>query len=128
VAEQLVLWLDDLRSPEPMPEVERWDHSSVYWVTTARGAISHLEHIAFDWISLDHDLGITATRDRNGCTGCDVVLWMIEHETWPSQGIVIHSWNPDGADRMRDMIDRYGPFSRRTLIRPAVALTAEVIC
>jgi hypothetical protein len=37
---------------------------------------------------------------------------MVENEVWPSDGIVVHSWNPVGAENMVAMIDRYGPYDK----------------
>lgn len=47
---------------------------------------------------------------RKEKTGYDVTLWMAENNTWPRDGILVHSWNPVGAERMQGVVDRYGPY------------------
>jgi hypothetical protein len=100
------LWLDDIR----VPPRGIW-----HWVKTADEAIKALRTFRYEWASLDHDLADEHYNNQAGTdfrekTGYDVVLWMAEHEIWPSKGVVIHSWNFPGADRMRKVVDRYGPY------------------
>lgn len=123
------LWLDDTRFP-PDPS---WT-----WARTLAQAVEVLSTGMVLSASLDHDLGAAYASahledlcfggegcgfcnpgvgpevERNlghkECTGYDVVLWMAEHEVWPHEGIVIHSWNPIGAMRMAGVVDRYGPY------------------
>jgi hypothetical protein len=67
--------------------------------------------------SLDHDLSIAATMGQpcRELTGYDVVLYMEEHDIWPPRGVAVHSMNPAGAARMRQVIHRhYG----RTFVSP----------
>lgn len=89
------LWLDDLRPP---PD-EGW-----VWVETVDDAISWLMTDTVVDASLDNDLGDEQPEGRR------LVLWMAEHETWPSGSITIHSANPVASQYMRGMISRYGPF------------------
>lgn len=67
------------------------------WVKTAQAAINRLKSNDVAWISLDHDLGTTAT-------GYDVAKWIekrafdgeLARVTW-----TIHSANVEGARAMR---------------------------
>jgi hypothetical protein len=104
------LWLDDIRTP---PARGIW-----HWVKTADEAIKALDTFRYEWASLDHDLADEHYHGNAGHafrekTGFSVVLWMAEFNIWPSKGVVIHSWNFPGADRMRKIVDRYGPYSER---------------
>lgn len=40
------------------------------------------------------------------------MLWMAEHDIWPSESIEVHSSNPPGAQRMCALIERYGPYQK----------------
>jgi hypothetical protein len=120
------LWLDDVRDPLVFGRRLRW-----LWVKTASDAIASMQTHRFQWVSLDHDLGLCdeclgADTDekikivhRDGCphngTGYDVVCWMEEQGIWPTRKPMVHSANPVGADRMRAVIDRAytGRSSRR---------------
>lgn len=107
------LWLDDLREPEAIwPLVQ-----PILWVKDARAAIDAIATGLVRWASLDHDLGVIKTRDKNDMTGYSVTCWMAEHDVWPREGVIVHSHNPVGADRMCGVIIRYGPY--RPLRRPA---------
>jgi hypothetical protein len=91
------LWLDDLRTP---PD-ETWA-----WVKTVDDAIALMQSHEVAQASLDHDLGDDIPEGRK------LVLWMAEHQIWPTEAITIHSANPVGADHMAALIERYGPFQR----------------
>jgi hypothetical protein len=64
---------------------------------------------------LDHDLGDFV---EDGGDGFKVVVWMAEHDRWPTQGIRIHSANPPGMQRMLNDIDHYGPYPPGNGISP----------
>jgi hypothetical protein len=115
------LWLDDIRKPP-----EGW-----HWVKTPAQIIALLEMFAsptligedIEWISFDHDLGIDPEKaeayntgkiqeHKAEMTGYEVVLWMAEHNVWPTQGCIVHSANPVGAKNIRGVIDRYGPYDK----------------
>jgi hypothetical protein len=65
-------------------------------------------------MSLDHDLGAVAADPYNPTeeemwqsgqgevTGFDFVKWLCMCELFPTDIIIIHSWNPAGAKRMSD--------------------------
>jgi hypothetical protein len=108
------LYVDDVRTaPEgwmrarTIAEAKRW-----------------LETGSVEQLSLDHDMGACEgcvdeglhigdmetpeTTFMNWCPhaedGTALVRWMIETGHWPKQRPVVHSFNPVGAARMRDMI------------------------
>jgi hypothetical protein len=91
------LWLDDIR---PAPE----DYVHVHSVNEG---IRLMETQAVSHASLDHDLG---DYNEDGGEGYAFVVWMAEHDHWPTQGIRIHSANVVGLRRMLGVIDRYGPY------------------
>ena len=90
------VWLDDLR-----PAPEGWE-----WARTVDEAIALLCTNEVLEASLDHDLGEEVDE------GYRLVLWMAEHEVWPSEGITVHYANPPGVLRMCGVIERYGPYHR----------------
>lgn len=108
------------------------------WVKTAKEAIEALQTEPVRWASLDHDLSFehyaesvdmdlsdpvlraaasAGVPTRGEPTGYEVVKWMAEHNVWPRDGIIVHSWNPAGAENMVATIDRYAPY--RAIRRPA---------
>lgn len=99
------LYLDDCR---PCPDG---------WVLARSVAEArvHLELGGVDELSLDHDLGACeiciATTDAARELRCDhvqcgydLVLWMVETGKWPKTIPQVHSANPWGAQRMRELI------------------------
>jgi hypothetical protein len=105
------LYVDDTR---PCPEG---------WILarTIAQAKEWLKAKAVDRLALDHDMGACDECLRNGkgvgegyflwCTheedGTKLVRWMIDTGYWSRQKPTVHSANPVGALRMREMIDRY---------------------
>jgi hypothetical protein len=101
----MTLWLDDIREP--------WKHGYVgaEWAKTAERAIEVLKTGLVDFASLDHDLSEAA---KMGCappnepTGYTVVCWLEANpEFWPERGVKVHSMNPVGAKRMRQVIEAH---------------------
>jgi hypothetical protein len=96
------LWLDDIRDPTLFGCIG-W-----VWAKTADMAIYLLSQGIVEKASLDHDLTITQTiggKDKEK-TGYDVVCWMEEHDIWPPGGVVVHSMNPVGKQKMEQVIRR----------------------
>lgn len=64
--------------------------------------------------SLDHDLSELATigmAGPNERTGYTVVCWMEENDVWPQGGVVVHSMNPAGRNKMvQALIRHYGGY------------------
>lgn len=100
------LWLDDVR-----PAPDGWTVA-----LSVNAAIGILSSSAVVEASLDHDLGDYAP---DGGDGYHLVLWMAEHETWPTRRITVHSANPVGRQRMLSVIDSYGPY------RPGYGVSRE---
>jgi hypothetical protein len=93
----LKLWLDDTRKP---PE-EGW-----HWVRTAEEAVAWLRDDVVSIASLDHDLDLPSLGGQP-LTGYDVAAWLESHPNhYPSGGVVVHSMNPAGAERMRVALER----------------------
>jgi len=91
------LWLDDVRTP-PYGE-------GFVWVTNVKDAKSVFLCDTITEMSLDHDLGATES-------GYDFLCWVEEmvcegKADWPKK-IYIHSKNPVGVQRMRQILDKYG--------------------
>lgn len=87
---------------------EMFRHHTLVMVNTAPMAMAMLEMLHFDVVFLDHDLGGegVVSRARVG-SGQDVA------EALPGgrnarAAVVIHSWNPEGADAMKDELQRRG--------------------
>jgi hypothetical protein len=57
--------------------------------------------------------GISDAYDDESPTGYDLLMWMTEHDIWPSESIAVHSANIVGAKRMAGVIERYGPFTHK---------------
>lgn len=94
------LWLDDIRQ---VPTNGEW-----VWARSVNEAISFMESLDITEASLDHDLGYWVSE---GGDGIAFVLWMADHEKWPSEGIAVHSMNPVGAENMLETIKRYAPYT-----------------
>lgn len=111
------LWLDDLRVAPP-----GWT-----WAKTVDEAVKLvLSQVQAEdpivYMSLDHDLG--HAPDCPGCAeehlehidstnGTKFVIWMCQDDSrWPVCRPMVHSMNPVGAERMRALIDRYGPYEK----------------
>lgn len=97
------LFVDDER---PAPEGWVWAKTSEYainmlerWRDSELGR--YREDAEIEVVSLDHDLGGDDTARR-------VVLWMCEHEQWPSE-VYVHTGNPIGEEWLVGMVRRYAP-------------------
>lgn len=101
------LWLDDERDP---PD-DSWIVARNVKEAILLADMAHYNN-AFDFASLDHDLG-----DMHN--GTVFVRWMIDQDIWPTKGMQIHSINPVGAKNMKDAIDSHGPYATPVPWRPA---------
>lgn len=90
------LWVDDLRT-----QPNGWAWAKSFWE-----AIAYLSEGCVTEISLDHDLGDTASLMEK--TGYDVALYMAEHNIWPSK-VFVHSANPVGASDIVKLVQRHHP-------------------
>lgn len=116
------LYLDDMR---PVPD-DTWT-----LVKTVEEAKALLWNGNVIHASLDHDLGacdacligphgermtpeewldFSDWESMPNCThfgtGYDLVCWMEEYGIWPAEKPTVHSANPSGGAKMRDVIDR----------------------
>ena len=96
------LWLDDERDPTDPRIQDRFNaEPDMVWVKTADAAISRLKSGGVRFISLDHDLGTTAT-------GYDVAKW-IEARAFdgdlPRLAWAVHSANIIGARAIRQALE-----------------------
>ena len=69
-------------------------------VTTAQAAIEALGNTVYDVVFLDHDLGGAAMAASGPGTGYEVAQFIAEMDNRP-RTVIIHSWNPAGAQAMR---------------------------
>lgn len=103
------LWLDDVRDPANFGCVG-WT-----WAKTADEAIAHLFSGVVERASLDHDLTPAQTLPADGTiktdgekSGYDVVCWLEQNpQFWPTGGVEVHSQNPAGIQRMRQVVDKH---------------------
>ena len=101
------LWLDDERDPNDPRIQEQFDATDgMIWVKTAHAAIHRLKSGTVRFISLDHDLGTTAT-------GYDVAKWIEERACrgdLPRLAWAVHSTNVEGAKNIRRVMLRADHF------------------
>lgn len=102
MSDEIRLYLDDVRI---CPE-------GYTLARTAEEAIEILKTGDVVFASLDHDLGYLPGTLIEAPNGTAVTDWMAEHDTWPIDGVVLHSANPIGRATMQATIDRYGPYRR----------------
>lgn len=112
------LFLDDVRKP--------WS-SEWTLVVTAKQAIERLEWYegdssgesagvgALTEVSLDHDLKPEHYSDSGYFsppptdTGMTVLEWMVEHDVWPTERLIIHTMNPVARKRMIELAIEHCP-------------------
>jgi len=105
------LWLDDIREPW------KFGYLNWHWVKTAQEAIECFRTGTVEKASLDHDLtehqtifgGYVGEIAEDGhMSGYDVVCWLEQNpQFWPPEGVLVHSANPAGAARMRQVINKH---------------------
>jgi hypothetical protein len=97
------VYLDDLR-PAPQGFVR---------VKTVEECIEILETREVGILSLDHDLGVGEP------TGYDLAKYIVRHNLFPKQAIIIHSANPFGRLNMYRLLKRHKPRHVELYINPA---------
>lgn len=103
-----VLFLDDDKTRTQKVKQELIGHH-LTTVETASEAIAALKTGHFDMVSLDHDLGgrvFAASDENSGYAVAEYIAGLPPHD-WPD-AILIHSFNPDGADKMQRAIIKGG--------------------
>jgi CheY-like chemotaxis protein len=75
-------------------------------VETAPEAIEKLQNESWGLLFLDHDLGgkVYCPSDEN--SGFHVAEWLSKNTDRQPKTIIIHSFNPDGADAMKAVLPR----------------------
>jgi hypothetical protein len=125
----LHIWLDDERLPGSLPAYRRPPYRDLAWtwVKTVPDALATIEAAgggaAIGFMALDHDLGWCTACQRayarlsprdqlaqtQRCehvgTGVTFLQALDQRGWWPTIKPVVHSFNPDGAARMRALID-----------------------
>lgn len=94
------LFVDDER-PAPEGWVLAKTSSEALTILTKVHELGH----TLDAISLDHDLSTVMYEDD---TTRPVMLWMCEHEWWPTE-VYVHTANPCGEEWLVGMTQRYAP-------------------
>jgi len=96
----LKLWVDDERPP---PDIDFWDVSRNF-----HEAITKLDLLQYDEISLDHD--IASFYGDTEMTGYHIVKWLVQRKLdgkYVPTIIRVHSANIIGSANMVDMIEKY---------------------
>lgn len=60
-----------------------------------------------EFASLDHDLGSYSSEGGNGSR---LITWMLENNSFPTEGIRVHSANITGSREMLALIDSVDPY------------------
>jgi len=72
--------------------------------------VSALHNNEYDIVYLDHDLNFFVEGVKGRLvelTGYDVAKWIVMHLTYKPR-IIVHSWNPVGADNMYTLLHDNG--------------------
>ena len=99
------IWVDDER---PLPE----GYAEAGW-TASRSfheAITKLELIEFDEVSLDHDLGEGSKYGTKEMSGYDVLMWLIyrrEYGMYTPSTVHIHTANWARRPMMEALVEKY---------------------
>ena len=99
------IWLDDIRDPRIFVSEDCYEDGWI-WVKTVEEAIGLLKHRHIVYASLDNDLGINGITGKFHTEGYKLVDWMEENDTWPRDGVAVHSSNPVAVQRMNQIIER----------------------
>ena len=75
--------------------------TNTVFVETVEDAIANLESNAWDYLFLDHDLGGEQMVESGEGTGYAVAEWLVENPDRKPVNIVIHSYNPVGAQNIK---------------------------
>ena len=93
--------------------VRRFKDHKIDHAYTTEEAMFYLALYKYDLVCLDHDLAPEhyISDDRGfGNTGYDVAVFISEMTTDLPTQILIHSWNPVGAERMKMQLQGLGIF------------------
>lgn len=74
-------------------------------VETANDAINELKSFKYDAVFLDHDLGgLSFVDSSEPNTGYQVAKWLSNNMKHKPKLVYIHSMNPVGAQKMKDLL------------------------
>jgi hypothetical protein len=118
---------------------DQWREHAIYWEefwTITEMSFDHdLADVHYDYWYIGHAMGDmpkddprrveARARSAKEMTGYDVLLWMAEHEVWPTDACMVHTHNPVGADKMCGVINRYGPYDQKVRWTPYVGLNGS---
>ena len=100
---QKILFLDDdLIRHDAFRQRTKDMNVEVTYIETVEQAIKALTNFKFDIASLDHDLGGQVYVKETEGTGYEVALFIeekLEEDKLPNE-VIVHSYNPAGAERM----------------------------
>lgn len=108
-----VLFLDDMEDRHKIFKEKYQKQFNITHVFDYNACISELRAQKFEMVFLDHDLSLESIMcdpdDVSEKTGTDVALHIIEtFDPKDAPGFVIHSLNPHGAERMRNLLSDAG--------------------
>ena len=75
-------------------------------VTTAQEAIASLLNHPVEILFLDHDLGGKTMVASGKGTGYEVAKWLAEHSERMPKRVIVHSFNPVGAQNIKTILPR----------------------
>jgi len=100
-----ILILDDDKSRLVKFKKKFFNHTTEC-VETAKAAINKLDAENYDYVFLDHDLGGQVYVPSGDNTGYEVAKWLAENPHKQPEVIVIHSFNPVGAENMKRVLPK----------------------
>ena len=102
-----------------------WEHYGLrdFWTITHMSFDHDLADVHYAYWYIGHVDGGSIPRDdprrvkareyaAREVTGYDVLLWMAEHNVWPTEACFVHTHNSARANAMCGVINRYGPYDR----------------
>lgn len=98
--------MDDER---PLPD----GYAEAGWTIarTFHEAVTKLELLEFDEVSLDHDLGQGSVYGHREMTGYDILNWLVYrkvlNEGYTPPVVHVHTANPVGRDKMDSIVKQY---------------------
>ena len=122
-----VLFLDDDAERHLVAD-KRWptsDHEVFHAWNVCQFERMLLKYGPFDLISLDHDLGdfresndgyVGGYGERTGLDAARFICIELPAEQRPAT-VIVHSWNPVGAERMLKLLQDYGIPCRQELFQ-----------
>jgi len=98
-----ILILDDDQNRHKIFAQKLIGHEVVH-TYTAMATIAHLKNDTFDYVFLDHDLGGKVFVESGEKTGFQVAEWLSHNVKHQPTNIIIHSFNPVGAQNMKNVL------------------------